>query len=83
MCVVANEKQPRRKTLCRKNIAKKRNEWFGHTLRHSRLFRLIIEGYVEGAKRRGRPRLKDGVMDQRSNSYKEIKKKISKGEERR
>jgi hypothetical protein len=49
------------------NIEKRRTRWIGHTLRHNRFVKSIIEGKIEGKVPRGRPR--DKYMGQ-------IKKKV-------
>lgn len=39
------------------NIRKRKMIWFGHTVRHSSLAKTILQGTVEGGRRRGRPRI--------------------------
>ena len=39
------------------NIVKRRVQLIGHIMHHENLIKSIIEGYIEGKRGRGRPRL--------------------------
>jgi hypothetical protein len=54
-------------------IRKRQRNWMGHVLRHDSLLRTIIEGKMEGKKRRGRPRkmMLEWMMDKDYQKLKE------------
>ena len=59
-------------------IKTRRGRWFGHNLRLSKWFTLIVEGKISGRRPRGPPRkdfIKQILVDTHSSSYQELKKK--------
>ena len=67
-----------------KSIVKRRVQLTGHLMRHEGLLKTIIEGYVDGKRPRGRPRLRymDQIMkDVGCTTYGEMKRKAERREE--
>lgn len=63
-----------------KSIRKRRMELVGHILRHNSIVRTIMEGYVEGGRYRGRPRLEYMQQikeDTGCHTYEEVKRKAN------
>jgi hypothetical protein len=55
-------------------VMKRKKNWIGHIVRGNSLLKLVIEGRMEGKKRRGRPRM--GMIDDlKQGSYVEMKRR--------
>ena len=55
-------------------ILNRKNNWIGHVLRGQGMLKHLIEGRMEGKRRRGRPRI--GMIDDlKESSYVEMKKR--------